>query len=76
MLFVTVISPMQQYLLENSLSTRLTMKSCVGMFSCVKVLCVTTTTKNTYHKDLLLLLTFQFKQLRGAVSMASFTVYT
>ncbi len=37
-LFVTVIGPTQQYILENSLST-----TCVGMFSYVKVLCVTTT---------------------------------
>ncbi len=51
MLFVIVISLTQQYLLENSLSTRLTMnKSCIGMSSYVKVLCVTATTKNTTKK--------------------------
>ena len=37
-----VISRVQQYLLDNSLSTRLTTQ--VGMSSCVKVLCVTATT--------------------------------
>ncbi len=41
-------------------------KSCVGMFSCVKVLCVTTTIKNITKKTLnnvtWLLLLFQFKQ--------------
>ncbi len=36
--FVIVLSPAQQYLLENSLSTKLTTKVCM------KVLCVTTTT--------------------------------
>ncbi len=53
MLFVTVISPTQQYLLKNALSTRRnTKKSCVGMFSCVKVLCITTTIKNITKKIL------------------------
>ncbi len=50
MLFVTVISPTQQYLLKNALSTRQTTK--VGMFSCVKVLCITTTIKNITKKIL------------------------
>ncbi len=45
MQFVIVKSPMQQYLLENSVSTNYEGKSCVGMFSCVKVLCITTTTQ-------------------------------
>ncbi len=49
---------LQQYLLENSLSTTLTTKvseskSCIGMFSCVKVLCVTTTAKNITKKSLI-----------------------
>ncbi len=47
MLFVIVSSPTQQCLFENSFSTNLTMKvskSCIGISSCVKVLCVTTTT--------------------------------
>ena len=43
---------MQQHLLENSLSTRLTTKvakSCVGMSNGVKVLCVTATKE--YNKE-------------------------
>ncbi len=57
------------------------------MFSCVKVLCVTTITKNitkTMFKQYDLLFVaymyffFFFKQLRGVVTMAlnAFTVYT
>ncbi len=51
------------------------------MFSCVKALCVTTTTMNITKKkvdDLILLLFFlQLKQLRGVVTMAlnAFTIY-
>ncbi len=79
MLFVT--GPMPQYLLENSLSTRRTTKVslALGMFSCVKVLCVTTTIKNITEifkqRDLILLILFQFKQLRGSVIMALNPLY-
>ncbi len=51
-------------------------KSCVGMLSCVKVLCITTTHKENFKKrDLILLLLFQLKQLRGAVAMALNPLY-
>ncbi len=46
-----VISRAQQYLLENTLSTRLPLSLCRCMSSCVKALCVTTTTLENVTKE-------------------------
>ena len=83
MLFVIVISPTQKYLLENSLSTRVTMKVCRYVQLCESIVLYNYYSAK-YHKHLnnvtclfviSFLFFFQFKQLWGVVTMALNPLY-
>ncbi len=52
-------------------------KSCVGMFSCVKVLCVTTTIRNITKKILnnVICASFSIQTVAGAVTMTLKPLY-